>query len=693
LQTQTRKKVEIPDELRAIWRPPAEISIADWVESNIYLSQKMTNEAGLLRISRTPYIRGPLTALGNVFIEEVIVVWGRQLGKSTGVQYSFLCYCIAQDPGPATFLLPIRDKALEISETKLQPMFEACEEVRRRKPSNPDSYTKTRMDFTTMVLAMGWGGSESQTTTRSNRYLFIDEADEIKKSVGQNAIDPIKGIMQTTTTFPNRKIVMTSTPTTPEGNIWQGLKTCQYVFEYWIPCPHCGVYQVLYWENVRFGDDHDPVVVEEMAWYECEACHERISNLDKIRMLTKGEWRARTTPDPCDQIMKYIRARIEDTLMLEQVMENKRVKKIGFHLPKWYSPFSGGTFGVIAKEFLEADQSMRDGQDFAPMRNWRIYNAAIPWEQVWISETESDLEKNKVNLAPMVCPQGTIALTAGIDPGQGGFWYVILAWKRDYGAHLVYYDWLAGNYETSGLEEMIKEWTFEVEQENRSLKIWRTGIDTGGSQYSHVEMTMTEAAYLWIRKMRHPNLFGTKGLSRETVRRIKETRLDKMPGDKGGTIPGGLVLIEINTSAMKDDMWFHIRLNRLECTLCQEITIIPAESLEKPPFKCHKCGNVIREKPISGCFTFNNAVEDEYYRHLLAEQYKQQKDGTWEWINISKINHLLDCTIIAFSMADSEFRNGIRLLRGAPKPPSQAPTGPPVNPITRRPRGNWVKGW
>jgi phage terminase large subunit GpA-like protein len=655
-------KLPVPDSIRLLWKPPPDISVPDWVEKHVRLTEKMSGIPGLLRISVTPYIRGPLEALGNLFIEEVVLVWGRQLSKSTGVQYSFLCYCIAQDPGSATFLLPIRDKALEVSETKLQPIFEACDEVRRRKPINPDSYTKSRMDFTTMVLAMGWGGSESQTTTRSNRYLFIDEADEIKKSVGQNAIDPIRGILQTTTTFPNRKVIMTSTPTTPEGNIWKGLKTCQYVFEYWIPCPHCGVFQILYWENVRFGENHDPIVVEEMAYYECEACHERISNLDKIRMLAKGEWRARTTPDPCEQIMKNIRATMEESIALDDVLSNRRVKKVGFHLPKWYSPFSGGTFGVIAKEFLEADKAMRDGDDFASTRNWRIYNAARPWEEVAISETELELMKNRIDLEPLVCPQGTIALTAGVDPGQGGFWFTVLAWKKDYSPHLVQYGWLAGDYETSGIDDILREWVYRVDKEERMLHIWRVGIDTGGGQYSTADATMTEAAYLWIRKMRSGNsrIFGTKGMSKDNVRRIRENRLDKMPGDKGAIIPGGLLLIEINTDAMKDSMWFHLRIEE--------------------------------DKP--GRFTFNSEVKEDFVKHLLAEQLSMNKNGKWEWILKRRDNHLLDCTVINFAMADSEFRGGIRVVRPTPKPgPSEPPRGGPINPVTQRHRGNWAKGW
>lgn len=647
----------IPIEIRLQWNPPDEITIPEWVEQNVRLTDKMSPEPGLLRISRTPYIRGPLASLGHDYVEEVVLVWGRQLSKSTGVQYSFLCYCIAQDPGPATFLLPIRDKALEISETKLQPIFEACEVVRAKKPANPDHYTKARMDFTSMVLAMGWGGSESQTTTRSNRYLFIDEADEIKKKVGQSNINPIKGIIQTTTTFPNRKIIMTSTPTTPEGNIWQELTTCQLVFEYWISCPYCGIMQILYWENVKFGEDHDPIVVEEMAYYECESCKEHISNLDKIRALANGEWRARTTTDPCKEIMDGITAEIEKTISLDGALANKRIKKIGFHLPKWYSPFSGGAIGVIAKEFLEANNAIKEGDDFTPLRNWRIYNAALPWKETVVSETESELAKNIIPISPQILIPETVALTCGIDVGQGGFWFAVLSWKRDMSPHLTHYGWLAGGYEASGIEELVRGWTYGILESEIRLSIWRIGIDTGGTRYSSEDdISMTAAAYDWIRRMRRPGLFGTKGLSHDIIRRLREARIDKMPGDKGALIPGGITLVEINTRAIKDQIWYRIRI---------------------PDGK-------------PGRFTFHNETESQFYTHLLAEE-KNRESG--EWIRKRRANHLLDCVVIAFAMADPEFRGGIRIAR-RPDVTKPGPDlmGSPVNPVTKRPQGSWMQG-
>jgi hypothetical protein len=50
------------------------ISMPEWVEKNIYLSEKTAADPGPLRISRAPYTQGPLLALGDHFIEEIVLV-------------------------------------------------------------------------------------------------------------------------------------------------------------------------------------------------------------------------------------------------------------------------------------------------------------------------------------------------------------------------------------------------------------------------------------------------------------------------------------------------------------------------------------------------------------------------------------------------------------------------------------------
>jgi phage terminase large subunit GpA-like protein len=477
---------------------------------------------------------------------------------------------------------------------------------------------------------MVWGGSATNLTTRPCRYLLRDEVDELKKALGDDQIDPMKAIEETTSTFSNRKIVDTGTPTTPQGNIWKALETCQYVFEYWVACRNCGVYQILYWDGVRYGDDPDPEAVETNAYYECEACKTEITNLDKIRMLAHGEWRARTTPNPCEQIRKMQRAKIEETISLDDVLKIKTVKKIGFQLPKWYSPFMGGHLGIIAKDYLLAEKKMKDGEDFAPMRNWTIYCAALPYEETAISVEEHELEKNKIDLPEFIYPKDTIAITCGIDPGQKGFWFASIAWKWDMTPHLLHYGFLYGSYEGSGINDLLA-WKYRSEDGSRSLPIWRIGIDTGGGEYSDQDATMTEEAYQWIRLHRkdHPGLLGTKGMSHSSPHRVRLSKIEKMPGEKGALIPGGIILLEVNTDELKDAVWFHLRI----------------------------------EEGKPGRFTFHNNVGLDLMRHLTAEgKILDVKKNKFVWVR-KRANHLLDCVVTAFALADPEFQGGIKILQ------------------------------
>jgi phage terminase large subunit GpA-like protein len=103
-----------------------------------------------------------------------------------GVLCPFIAYAIAQDPGPATFLLPTRDKAKEYFETKLDPVFQACAEIRSRMPDNPDDYTKLRMNFATMVLAMAWAGSDMQTTTTFSSRKILRTSTTGSRELEQN---------------------------------------------------------------------------------------------------------------------------------------------------------------------------------------------------------------------------------------------------------------------------------------------------------------------------------------------------------------------------------------------------------------------------------------------------------------------------------------------------------------------------
>jgi len=622
----------ILQEIIRAWIPPEEISIPAWVEANVNLTKQSSAMPGKLQISRTPYTRGVLSAIGDFYIEHLILCWGRQLGKTEGVQVPFLCYAIAKDPGPAVLFLPTERKCRDVEATKVSPIFEACPAVIEQKTANADEYTVLKKKFKEMIFSFAWAGSATEATTRSTRYLLRDEVDEFEPAVGPDATNPMKAIEQTTSAFPNRKIIDTSTPTVVAGNIWQELKGCKYVFEFWIPCPHCGEKQILYWGTkdspggIKWDGETDPVAAENIAYYQCEHCRGKITNHDKIRMLPLGQWRARLTPDPCEQILKDIPPQIEDTISLEEVLTKRLSKKIGFHLPKWYGTFDGNSFGEAVKDFLEADRALTEGTGYVLMRDWKKFWAARPWEEEKIPETELELLSNKIDFPPLTCPPETLFLTCGIDPSEGKYWFIVKAWKpnrehRGFSGHLIHYGTL-GTF--SDVEAFLKNATYPVMGSGDRKSIIVSGFDTGGGKDPDEEQdfTMTVQAYHWLKKAGQMGIFvvGTKGAAHHIKNaRAKQSKIEKEPGKAGRPIPGGLHIWEIDTDQMKRNLWFRLRLD------------------EQSP----------------GRFTFHSGTDFDYIRHLLSERLTRDKKGKEEWKRRGK-NHWLDATIIADTLVEND---------------------------------------
>jgi len=617
--------------------PPSDLNLPDWCEKNIYLSELTCPEPGFLHISRTPYISGVLDAYSSIYIEHITLVWGRQLAKST-TMYNCLVYGIAEDPGPTLILFPEEKTGKSTSKNRIQPCINLCPPAAAKKTNNEDDYSLMEMKFVDSVLSIGWAGSGPQVMSRPVKNLMIDEIDEFGDVVGAGLSSPVGSALETTSNFGNRKILFTSTPSTLENYIWQDLKTCQYVFEFWIPCPHCGALQILIWQQIKFPkEERDPEKVSLIAWYECLHCQKHINNLQKIKGLAAGQWRARLVNDPCGDILRGREISIKQTVLLDDILAraNPTVKKIGFHLPKWYSPFPNATFGHAAKEFLAAQG------DYIRKRDWTKFWKAMPYTEKAATQDYHELLKNKIDLPALICPENTLALTCTVDPGQHGFWYTILAWQADFSAHLVEYGFL-DTWEMLSIKCFQNTYAIKNKPGLR-LPIWRTGIDTGGSVYEGEEYTMTEQAYLWLRSHQQNNLFGIKGENKpRTSSRVKLSMIDRMPGrqgQRGQIIPGGLALCHIDTDSFKNAVHFHLQLEK---------------------------------KDSRGRLTFHSAVGNDLIDHILAEERQRNKKGVYEWVKIKTRSDLFVCLAYGFAMADAECLGGIKVL-SPPTSPEDIP--------------------
>jgi phage terminase large subunit GpA-like protein len=127
--------------------------------------------------------------------------------------------------------------------------------------------------------------SPSGLAMRPIRYALLDEVDRYPASAGTEG-DPVSLAIQRTAEFEhNKKILLCSTPT---------IKGCSRIElawlqsdqrEYFVPCPHCGEFQVLELGDGAEGGLAWPEGHPEAAQYRCRHCKALIPEHKKASMV------------------------------------------------------------------------------------------------------------------------------------------------------------------------------------------------------------------------------------------------------------------------------------------------------------------------------------------------------------------------------------------------------------------------
>ena len=73
----------LKSEIAEVWQKPKEVQISQRCEEIIHLPKRVTHQDGPLSFDRLPFWRDPLDSLGDPLVEEVVIVSGAQLGKTT----------------------------------------------------------------------------------------------------------------------------------------------------------------------------------------------------------------------------------------------------------------------------------------------------------------------------------------------------------------------------------------------------------------------------------------------------------------------------------------------------------------------------------------------------------------------------------------------------------------------------------
>ena len=374
-------------------RPPEDITVSQWAEKYRVLD---TNSAtpGPWKNSKTPYLIEIMDTLHDFDIEETIFVKPTQVG-GTEALLNMLGYIASEDPSPTMAVYPSDDLGERVVVKRIRPMINASEPLRRR--FKPSESSKSELYFDGMSITVTGSNSPSQLSSFAMRFLFLDEVDKYPGASKKEA-DPISLARERTKTFRNnRKIYITSTPTLKTGHIWKALEGADIVKHYFVPCPHCGKYIELKWQQVKFPNEDGMSYADraEFAAYVCQECGAIITDRHKPEMLQQGEWRV--------------------------VQQNAQVpRKVAYWINTLYSPFV--RFSEMVKEFLTSKDDPDAFQNFT--NSW----LAEPWEDTKLKTNADLVLERQTDLPEFTVPQWAKILTAGVDVQETSVYWTIRAW-------------------------------------------------------------------------------------------------------------------------------------------------------------------------------------------------------------------------------------------------------------------------
>jgi len=452
-----------------IIKPPPELTVSEWADTNRRLSAEASSEAGVWSTSRAEYQRGIMDAISDDAIETVVIMSCAQVGK-TEMLLNLIGFHIEQNPCPMLVIQPTLDMAQTFSKDRLAPMLRdtpvlkgKVKDARARDSGN----TTLKKNFDGGHITMCGANSPSSLASRPIRLVLFDEVDRFPPSAGSEG-DPILLAKARAKTFHDKKFVMVSTPTIEGSSRISSAFEETDKREYYVPCHECGEDHVMKWKNVHWEQDKP-----ETACYTCEHCGAIWDDAARYRAIRRGHWRA-TAPDV--------------------------VGKAGFRLSGLYSPWTSLENAV--RDFLEAKKLPE---------TLRVFVNTFLGE-TWTDEGERvddfDIASHREDYGEKV-PEGVVVLTAGCDVQSDRLEVEVVGFGVDEESWSVDYRTLYGDPNSAGVWAELDEYlslTWERE-DGVELTIKGSCVDSGGHH--------TQSVYRFCKPRLGKRIFAIKGIGGE----------------------------------------------------------------------------------------------------------------------------------------------------------------------------------
>jgi len=311
------------------------------------------------------------------------------------------------------YVLDSRDEMKKVSKARLQPMMKKTGGGEAVLSEDPDDMTSLTMFFRGFVGYLMGAQSEGAMANKSVAVAVCDEVDTYPEPVAEtreNAVDLVRDRL--------KKQMKGFFIGLSKPRNWEDKTNQEYLtgsrHKCFVPCPHCGHFQELIFENVIFAHCKLPDGAYELGkvradtFYQCAAadCSLPIYEHHKPLMIERREWRKTN---------------------LGQDKWKPVPKKFSCEITDLYSTFPKTSWGALAVEWLDAQG------DLNKLKRFKRGRLAQAWEDRKPEVGENDIFRllSSFSYQQGHCPFAPDLVTFCSDRQEDVYKWVKVAWRFD----------------------------------------------------------------------------------------------------------------------------------------------------------------------------------------------------------------------------------------------------------------------
>lgn len=533
------RAVELVGEMLAAYlAPPPRVSVAEWAGQFRKIAKGP--ERGQWRNARTPFLVEPMECASSFSIyEQVVLMFPTQMGK-TEILYNSMMQRIDTEPQDMMMVQPTLQDAQDHSTKRFLPTVIATPamfgKVAVRKSRDESTSWRSRSIQGDFAVFFSGANSASSLASKPLGFAVADEIDKWPADV-DNEGPPLGLLEERMSNFSRRKLIVASTPTIKGASEIEARYLASDRRKYFVPCPHCGEYQVLVWGadkdyGIKWLKTAGGAARPETAVYICMHCAAAIEEFNKTDLLAAGAWRA-------------------------EAPGAGRGKVAGFWLNKLYSPLGWRSWEELVEEWVAANEKYRTG-DSAPLKKFKNSSLAETWEEKGIGADHHALAGRAEDYELGLVPRQALMLTMGVDTQPDRLEARVWAFGRGEESWLVARHIIYGD---PNLDEGTpgSPWTRLTEirvtpllhVSGSQIPIEATCIDTGGHNAHAVYSYCRHHAQAHVLAIKGASVYGKPVLGKPTLQDVTW---------RGRSMARGIKLWPIGTDTAKHLLYGRMRL-------------------------------------------------------------------------------------------------------------------------------------